>query len=68
MFYLFVFPAHCCIIACKQFRGIRVGKNRCAMIRWFLFLSAFLLLSLGGVLAGMILTTPVEVKKDDEDE
>jgi hypothetical protein len=38
------------------------------MIRWFLFLSAIGLLVLGGALAGLILTTPVEAKKDEDDE
>ena len=38
------------------------------MLRWFLFLTAILMLALGGTLAGLILASPVEVKKDDDDE
>lgn len=38
------------------------------MLRWFLFLAAIVLLILGGTLAGLILASPVEVPKDDDDE
>lgn len=38
------------------------------MLRWFLFFMAILLLTLGGALAGLILVSPSEVKKDDDDE
>jgi len=38
------------------------------MLRWFLFLTAIVLLTLGGALVGMILFSPAEVKKEDDDE
>jgi len=37
------------------------------MLRWFLFLTAILLLMLGSALAALILLSPVEVKKDDDE-
>ena len=37
------------------------------MLRWFLFLTAVLLLMLGGALATLIHFTPVDVKKDDDE-
>jgi len=38
------------------------------MLRWFLFLTAIVFLTFGGALAGLILMTPVEVKKEEDDE
>jgi hypothetical protein len=38
------------------------------MFRWFLFLAGIMLLVLGSALAGLILTSPTEVKKDEDDE
>ena len=37
------------------------------MLRWFLFLTALLLLMLGSALAALILVSPVKVKKDDDE-
>ena len=44
------------------------SESRVAMLRWFLFLVAIVLLVLGGFLVAMILTSPVEVKKEEDDE
>ena len=38
------------------------------MLRWFLFLTSIVLLALGGTLAGMIIKTPVEVKKEESED
>ncbi len=38
------------------------------MLRWFLFLAAILMLALGGALAGLILASPTDAKKEDDDE
>ena len=38
------------------------------MLRWFLFLTAMILFMLGSALAALILVTPAEVKKEDDDE
>jgi len=38
------------------------------MFRWFLFLAAIVLFVLGSVLAGLVLTTPMEEKKEEDDE
>lgn len=37
------------------------------MLRWFFFLAAILLLTLGSALAALILASPVEVPKDDDE-
>ena len=38
------------------------------MLRWFFFLAAILLFVLGSALTALILTSPVEIKKSDDEE
>ena len=38
------------------------------MLRWFFFLTAVILLTFGLALTGLILASPVDVPKDDEND
>jgi len=52
----------------KPHEGYLASERLAAMLRWFLFLTAILLFTLGSALAALILVSPVNVKKDDDDE
>ena len=72
MLFLFVLLKRYSIMTCKQFfeafEEFFASERFATMLRWFLFLTAILLFTLGGALATLILVTPAEVKKDEDDE
>ena len=68
MLFLFVIMAYCCIMALIVSEPSLLGQKAVTMLRWFFFLTAVILLTLGLALTGLILASPADVPKDDDDD